>query len=58
VVEGLGLVVILAFVTLIFAIIQGYFQIIVPQILLLVVVAYLLIRELEGKIKKLAGDTG
>lgn len=75
-VEGLGLVVILSFITLVFGIIRGYIQIIVPQILLLAVVVYLLIRvrvkiakaekeklrtridELEGKIKKLAGDTG
>jgi membrane protein implicated in regulation of membrane protease activity len=76
VVEGLGLVVILSLITLVFGTIRGYIQIIVPQILLLAVVAYLLIRvrvkiaraekeklktridELEGKIKKLAGDTG
>ena len=75
-VEGLGLVVILSFITLVFGVIRGYIQIIIPQILLLVVVVYLLIRvrvkiakaekeklrtridELEGKIKKLAGDTG
>lgn len=75
-VEGLGLVVILSLITLVFGTIRGYIQIIVPQILLLAVVAYLLIRvrvkiaraekeklktridELEGKIKKLAGDTG
>jgi membrane protein implicated in regulation of membrane protease activity len=44
VVEGLGLVVILAFMTLIFGVIGGYFQIIIPQILLLAVVVYLLIR--------------
>ncbi len=43
-VEGLGLVVILAFVTLVFGVIRGYFQIIIPQILLLAVVVYLLIR--------------
>ncbi|UCG29272.1 MAG: hypothetical protein JSV53_07030 [candidate division WOR-3 bacterium] len=43
-IEGLGLVVILAFVTLIFGVIRGYFQIIIPQILLLAVVVYLLIR--------------
>jgi cell division protein FtsB len=76
VVEGLGLVVILSLITLVFGTIRGYIQIIVPQILLLAVVAYLLMRvrvkiaraekeklktridELEGKIKKLAGDTG
>jgi membrane protein implicated in regulation of membrane protease activity len=44
VVEGLGLVMILAFVTLIFGIIRGAIQIVIPQILLLSVVIYLLIR--------------
>lgn len=43
-VEGLGLVMILAFVTLIFGIIRGAIQIVIPQILLLSVVIYLLIR--------------
>ena len=75
-VEGLGLVVVLAFITLVMGIIRGYMQIMIPQILVLIVVAYLLIRvrvkiakaekeklknridELEGKIKKLAGETG
>jgi membrane protein implicated in regulation of membrane protease activity len=76
VVEGLGLVVVLAFITLVLGTIRGYVQIMIPQILLLIVVVYLLMRvrvkiakaekeklrtridELEGKIKKLAGDTG
>ena len=43
-VEGLGLVIILAFVTLIFGIIRGAIQVIIPQILVLSVVVYLLIR--------------
>ena len=43
-VEGLGLVMILAFVTLIFGIIRGAIQVIIPQILVLSVVVYLLIR--------------
>lgn len=43
-VEGLGLVMILAFVTLIFGTIRGAIQVIIPQILVLFVVVYLLIR--------------
>ena len=43
-IEGLGAVLILSFITLIFGIIGGYLQIIIPQILLLGVIAYLLIR--------------
>lgn len=43
-VEGLGAVAILSFITLIFGIIGGHLQIVIPQILLLGVVVYLLIR--------------
>jgi hypothetical protein len=43
-IEGLGAVLVLSFITLIFGIIGGYLQIIIPQILLLGVIVYLLIR--------------
>ncbi len=43
-IEGLVAVLILSFLTLIFGIIGGYLQIIIPQVILLVVIAYLLIR--------------
>lgn len=43
-VEGLGAVAILSFITLILAIIGGHLQIVIPQILLLGVIVYLLIR--------------
>ena len=43
-VEGLGAVSILSFITLVFGIIGGHLQIIIPQILLLGVIVYLLIR--------------
>lgn len=42
--EGLGLVLVLSFVTLVFGVIGGFFQVIIPQILLLCVIVYLLIR--------------
>lgn len=41
---GLGLALVLSFVTLVFGIIGGYFQVVIPQILLLGVIVYLLIR--------------
>jgi hypothetical protein len=44
VIEGLVAVLILSFLTLIFGIIGGYLQIIIPQVILLAVIAYLLIR--------------
>lgn len=43
-IEGLVAVLILSFLTLIFGIIGGYLQIIIPQVILLAVIAYLLIR--------------
>ncbi|MGD8979572.1 MAG: hypothetical protein PVH23_05845 [candidate division WOR-3 bacterium] len=43
-IEGLGAVLVLSFITLIFGIIGGYLQIIIPQVLLLGVIVYLLIR--------------
>ncbi len=43
-IEGLVAVLILAFLTLIFGIIGGYLQIIIPQVILLAVIIYLLIR--------------
>lgn len=43
-IEGLIAVLILGFLTLIFGIIGGYLQIIIPQAILLAVIIYLLIR--------------
>jgi hypothetical protein len=43
-IEGLVSVLILAFVTLIFGIVGGHLQIIIPQLILLGVIVYLLIR--------------
>ena len=43
-IEGLVAVLILAFLTLIFGIIGGHLQIIIPQVILLAVIIYLLIR--------------
>jgi hypothetical protein len=43
-VEGLVTVLILSFITLVFGIIGGYLQVIIPQIILLGVIVYLLIR--------------
>ncbi len=43
-IEGLVCVLVLSFITLIFGIIGGFLQIIIPQILLLGVIIYLLIR--------------
>ena len=43
-IEGLIAVLILGFLTLIFGIIGGYLQIIIPQVILLAVIIYLLIR--------------
>jgi len=42
--EGLGLVLVFSFVTLVFGVIGGYLQVIIPQTLLLCVIVYLLIR--------------
>jgi hypothetical protein len=44
VVEGLVAILILSFLTLIFGVIGGYLQIIIPQVILLAVIIYLLIR--------------
>jgi len=44
VIEGLIAVLILGFLTLIFGIIGGFLQIIIPQAILLAVIIYLLIR--------------
>jgi hypothetical protein len=44
VIEGLMAVLILGFLTLIFGIIGGFLQIIIPQAILLAVIIYLLIR--------------
>jgi len=44
VIEGLVSVLILAFVTLIFGIVGGHIQVIIPQVVLLGVIIYLLIR--------------
>jgi uncharacterized membrane protein YfcA len=43
-IEGLAAILIFSLITLIFAIIGGYLQIIIPQFILLGVVIYLLIR--------------
>ena len=43
-VEGLVAVLILSFLTLIFGIIGGYLHIIIPQVIMLAVIIYLLIR--------------
>jgi len=43
-IEGLVSVLVLSFITLIFGIVGGFLQIIIPQILLLGVIIYLLIR--------------
>lgn len=42
--EGLVVVLILSFITLIFGVIGRYLQVIIPQVVLLVVIVYLLIR--------------
>lgn len=43
-VEGLVSVLIMAFITLLFGVLKGYFQVIIPQVVLLAVVIFLLIR--------------
>jgi hypothetical protein len=42
--QGLGLALVLSFVTLVFGVVGGYLQVVIPQILLLGVIVYLLIR--------------
>ncbi|UCF71068.1 MAG: hypothetical protein JSW49_01985 [candidate division WOR-3 bacterium] len=42
--QGLGLVLVLSVITLLFGVAGGYIQIIIPQLLVLGVIVYLLIR--------------
>ncbi|UCD18966.1 MAG: hypothetical protein JSU64_05945 [candidate division WOR-3 bacterium] len=64
--QGLGLVLVLSVITLLFGVVKGYIQIIIPQLLVLGVIVYLLIRvrvkiakaekeKLRSKIDELEG---